>query len=71
METESEIKRNNSFMALQGEGGFSRLWPSKTATPEEGAGGFYREIQDLAGFDRNCVCATSLLSLVFRVVQGS
>lgn len=39
--------------------------------PEEGAGGFYREKQDLAGFDRNCVLAASLLCPVFRVVPGS
>lgn len=33
--------------------------------------GFYKEIRDLTGFDRNCVHTTSLLCLVFRVVPGS
>ena len=39
---------------------------------EKETGGLYREIQALAGFDRNCVCATtSLLCQVFRVEPGS
>lgn len=29
---------------------------------EEGAGGFYRELENLARFYRNCVCAARLLS---------
>lgn len=44
----------------------------KTASPPGGRGGVgvvYREIQDLAGFDRNCGHAASLLCRVFRVVQ--
>lgn len=36
-----------------------------------GEGVFNREIQDLAGFDRSCVCATSILHPVLRVVLGS
>lgn len=38
------------------------------ALPEEGTGALHREIQAPAGFDRNCVCATSLLPQIFRVV---
>lgn len=76
----SELKHNtktelgkmkiNSLTALLGRGAPSRLWPSKLqAHPEEGGGGVYREIQDLAGFDRNCGHAANLLCRVFRVVQ--
>lgn len=55
--TEFGIKSNNSFIALRGKGGCSRLWPSKTlACQEEGAGEFYRDIQDLASLDRGCLC---------------
>ena len=73
MKTEFGIKRNNSFIASLGNGGCSRLWPSKKlqAHPEEGVWGSYREIQDLAGFDKNCILAVSLLCQVFRVVLGS
>lgn len=71
MKTKSDIKRNNSFNAFLGKGGCRGLCPSKTASPAEGVGGFSREIQDLTGFDRKRVCTTSLLILVFWVVQGS
>ena len=41
------------------------------ADSEEGAVGFYSEIRDLAGFDRDCVRAASLVPYVSRVEPGS
>ena len=40
------------------------------ALGEEEAGVFYREIQDLAGFDRNPVDATNLLHHIFSGGTG-
>ena len=61
--TEFGIKRNKSFIVLHAKeavagSGLQNL----EAFLEEGAGEFYREIQDLASFNRNCVCAGSLVS---------
>ena len=56
-----EIKRNNWLYCFTGQAvAFQHL----QAHPQEGAAGIYREIQDLAGLDRNCVCAASLLPQV-------
>lgn len=71
------IRGTNSFLALLGKGGGSRLRPLKrhdcleagTGAWVEGVG--YREIWDLAGFDKNCVRAANLVCLVFRAVPGS
>lgn len=74
MKIEFGLKRNNNFIALLGKGACSRLTPSKLhAGPEEGVGWglVYGEREGLAGFDRNCVCAASLVCHVFRVVLGS
>lgn len=59
-------KEEHSFITAAGYG-LEKL----EALPEEGAGGFYREIQDSASFNRNGVSVTSLLHLVFKVVLAS
>lgn len=63
------IKRNNSFIALSGREGCSRLRPSKLqACSQEGARGDYKEIQDISSLDRNYVHVASLLHHVFNEV---
>jgi len=53
------IERNNSFIALLGKGGCSRLRPPKLqACLEEGAPGFYREVQESSWFPQElCTCS--------------
>lgn len=60
VKTEFGIKRINSFIALQGKGGCSRLTPSKTVSLPGGRDWeFYREITELTGFNRNYMCYKS------------
>lgn len=72
--TELGIKRNKGLIASPGKGDCNRLRPSETAGPPRGRGlvrGWEgREIQDLAGFYRNCVCVPASL-VVFGLVCGS
>lgn len=71
-EAELGIKRNRSLLALPGKGGCSISFKKLPARLEEGAGGGgSRAVQELAGFDRNCVLAPGLLGPVFRLVLGS
>ena len=77
--TEFGIKRNNSFTALWGSRGCSRLWPSKTvspptttATPRQGLG----SLQGSTGSgwfqqELNRLPASFILLVLFRVVLGS
>jgi len=70
--TEFGMKRNNSFIALPGKRGCSRWRPLKLqACLEEGAKGFYREVQSLASFDRNCILGCQPHSSCLQVVPGS
>lgn len=72
MKTELGYKEEQKLHCFAEQRRLQQAKAFKTASwPQEGAGRFSREIEDLAGFYRNCVSAARLLPHVLWVVLGS
>ena len=66
------IKRNTRLITSQQER-LQQVRAFKTASPLVEGGGVFvqKSLQDLAGSNQNCVCATSCVHNLFRVGSGA